>query len=181
MSEHDMTLTERILQAVDRQPGIASGQIFALISEVEPKNIGATLCNLVKQHRLDRTGVPRNFHYFPGGEAPDRETPPQADTTRDDEATVAPAAGPVRTIVAAEMRRKVAAGAAAAKPPIIETAPSVKGGRASAPSAALSITADGAVSIPTPGGLVTLDVEETRALGRFLMFTMAVWEAAPCS
>ncbi len=168
MDEAEPTLlTERVIKIVETQPGITSGEIYKLIPEIKSTSIAACLCHLMKREHLDRTGVPRAYRYYLGGDGP------ASDSTTDEPAAQAAETGPVRTICAPEMRRQAAAAMPRVMPPI------VGGHRADE----LSITADGAVSIPTPAGVVTLDPEQTRAVGRFLMFTIGVWEPerTPCS
>lgn len=180
-------LTDRVIQIVENSPGIKSADIYALIPEVKSTSIAACLCHLLKQGRLDRTGTPRNFSYYPGGDGP------AGASTTDGPAAQATEAGPVRTIVAPEMRRQATAQKAVDKtldgPAVARGAIGISARELEALRPAggvtteivpgqpkeFSMTSDGRLVIPFPPKTVTLDAETTRALGRFLMFTMPVW------
>lgn len=181
-------LTDRVIQIVENSPGIKSADIYALIPEVKSTSIAACLCHLLKQGRLDRTGTPRNFSYYLGGEGP------AGDSTTDGPAAQATETGPVRTIVAPEMRRQATAQKAVDKTrdEPVDTTRAARGLtmeeiEALRPTGGMkteivsgqpkefSMTSDGRLVIPFPLKTVTLDAETTRALGQFLMFTMPVW------
>ena len=182
-------LTDRVIQIVENAPGIKSADIYALIPEVKSSSIAACLCHLLKQGRLDRTGTPRNFSYYPGGDGP------AGASTTDGPAAQATEAGPVRTIVAPEMRRQAAApkkavdktrdepvdtaraarGLTMEEIEALRPAGGVKTEIESGQPKEFSMTSDGRLVIPFPLKTVTLDAETTRALGQFLMFTMPVW------
>lgn len=181
-------LTDRVIQIVAGEPGIKSADIYARIPEVKSTSIAACLCHLMKQGRLERTGTPRNFSYYLGGDGP------TGASTTDGPAAQATEAGPVRTIVAPEMRRQATAQRAVAKTrdePVdttraarsltmeeieaIRPAGGVKTEFVPGQPKEFSMTSDGRLVIPFPISTVTLDAETTRALGQFLMFTMPVW------
>lgn len=181
-------LTDRVIQIVENAPGIKSADIYAAIPETKSNSIAACLCHLLKQGRLDRTGTPRNFSYYLGGDGP------IGASTTDGPAAQATEAGPVRTIVAPEMRRQAMAQKAVDKTrdePVdtaraarsltmeeieaLRPAGGVKTEIESGQPKEFSMTSDGRLVIPFPLKTVTLDADTTRALGQFLMFTMAVW------
>lgn len=163
------TITEQLIEAVRTTPGAGSGWIARAIGSDDIHTCAALLFKLAKRGVLRREGEPRGYRYYIGDVDPSQQpesTPEEPAAQGADAAST----GPTWTLQPEAFGGGVVDDDSDDQP--IET------GESLSDVWWLVLTEHGSLSfVDSDGPIVTLTPEQTRRVGRFMAFTMAVWES----
>lgn len=163
------TITEQLIEAVRTTPGAGSGWIAKAIGSDDIHTCAALLFKLAKRGVLRREGEPRAYRYYIGDVDPSQQpesTPEEPAAQGADAAST----GPTWTLQPEAFGGGVVDDDSDDQP--IET------GESLSDVWWLVLTEHGSLSfVDSDGPIVTLTPEQTRRVGRFMAFTMAVWES----
>jgi len=181
------TITEQLIEAVRTTPGAGSGWIARAIGSDDIHTCAALLFKLAKRGVLRREGEPRGYRYYIGDVDPSQQpesTPEEPAAQGADAAST----GPTWTLQPEVFGGGVVDDDSDDQP--IETGESLSDGLRDAIRKTfnplsdhhhlwwLVLTEHGSLSfVDSDGPIVTLTPEQTRRVGRFMAFTMAVWES----
>lgn len=183
------TITEQLIEAVRTTPGAGSGWIAKAIGSDDIHTCAALLHKLVKRGVLRREGEPRAYRYYIGDVDPSQEpesTPEEPAAQGADAAST----GPTWSRPAPETcddddedddsiddktRETGEALSDALRDAIRKTFNPLN---AKGDLWTLVLTEHGRLSfVDSDGPIVTLTTEQTRRVGRFMAFTLPLWEA----
>lgn len=191
------TITEQLIEAVRTTPGAGSGWIARAIGSDDIHTCAALLFKLAKRGVLRREGEPRGYRYYIGDVDPSQQpesTPEEPAAQGADAAST----GPTWTLPAPEpcdddvddddddvedddddiddkTRETGEALSDALRDAIRKTFNPLN---ANGDLWTLVLTEHGSLSfVDSDGPIVTLTPEQTRRVGRFMAFSMAVWES----
>lgn len=163
------TITEQLIEAVRTTPGAGSGWIARAIGSDDIHTCAALLFKLAKRGVLRREGEPRGYRYYIGDVDPSQQpesTPEEPAAQGADAAST----GPTWTLQPEAFGGGVVDDDSDDQP--IET------GESLSDVWWLVLTEHGSLSfVDSDGPIVTLTPEQTRRVGRFMAFSMAVWES----
>lgn len=203
MIEPTPSARAQILALVASRPGITSADVAEALPTIERKAVCAHLATLVKSHRLDRDKVAGSWHYRATDGAAAVDTTELEDDDPAD-STPAPASR-ITTHVAQAPRRRALYSEGHAEAPVITTDTIAAKPEGNARAADLSprphsiryvagpqtapvrndlsidrelrasIDDNGTLAITAPDISLRLGPDQTRQLGEFLAWTIAVW------
>lgn len=178
------TITEQLIEAVRTTPGAGSGWIARAIGSDDIHTCAALLYKLAKRGVLRREGEPRGYRYFTGDVDPSQQpesTPEEPAAQGADAASTGPTwSRPVPETcddddIDDATRETREALSDALRDAIRKTFNPLN---ANGDLWTLVLTEHGRLSfVDSDGPIVTLTPEQTRRVGRFMAFSMAVWES----
>lgn len=184
------TITEQLIEAVRTTPGAGSGWIARAIGSDDIHTCAALLYKLAKRGVLRREGEPRAFRYYIGDVDPSQQpesTPEEPAAQGADAASTGPTwSRPVPETcddddedddddIDDATRETREALSDALRDAIRKTFNPLN---AKGDLWTLVLTEHGRLSfVDSDGPIVTLTPEQTRRVGRFMAFSMAVWES----